>query len=365
MKELAIFSIIIFLCAFFSAKTSITVTIIEILFGVILTSTVNFTQPQWLDTFSLIGSLIILFIAGSEIDLKYLKQNKKPILTIGLCSYFISFFSLLLVSKYIFGLSIYASIIISSACSVTSIAMIYPVLKDYNVLGKEIGKLILGIAFIPAFLVTLTMYLCFSSLNYVSVLYTFIVITIILVINNNIELIDKKLNFSNSSEMKIRFILMTIFVLSFLASLCNINASIIMFILGAMFANMLDKNTIIKEKLHAIGFGIFIPAFFIRAGMYFSYQAFLQNIYIIIILTIISFILKYLTTFYFGKRYLKQNTKTVSILMNARLAIGTIVAVYGLNSGFIDTKWFSIIISVIIITSLVSILGITKKLRLF
>lgn len=362
MGENLIISVCILISAIIGLRFNIAVSIFEIALGAIVGNWIGIKPSPWLNQFADLGSLMLIFIAGSDINIPFLKKNYKPITLMGSASFIFPF---ILITSYGFFIAHWnreMCILMGIACSSTSIAVVYPVLKDNGLLKIDLGKMLLGVAFLPDFLVTVALFVFFTKIDLITVLVIIgLILAVIFARKFSYDYFFKTFRGQTSSEVKLRFIFALFFLVSFISEKGKLHASLAIFILGILFSDLMEKKPETNMKLRAVAFSIFVPMFYFKAGLLFSFKAVIVNFPLIAIILSIAFIAKYIGIYITGKKYLGDKIKYASTLMNARLTFGTIASTYGLTHGIITQQYFSILISVIILASAIALIFVGKS----
>jgi Kef-type K+ transport system membrane component KefB len=107
-----------------------------------------------------IGVIMLMFIAGSEVDLKQIRQQGKQAASISLFGllfpFALGFFCIWFFHDYIFSVPaadrLIPSLFFGTALSITALSVIVKVLMDLNIIRTKIGGLVLTAAMIDDFL---------------------------------------------------------------------------------------------------------------------------------------------------------------------------------------------------------------------
>lgn len=87
-----------------SIRIGISVALIEILVGVVAGNFLGVHQTtQWIDFLAMLGSGVLTFLAGAEIDPASLRANLKASLVIGVLSFAIPFAIVWIIAQFVFG----------------------------------------------------------------------------------------------------------------------------------------------------------------------------------------------------------------------------------------------------------------------
>ena len=100
--------------------------IIEILMGVILGNFFSFqaSNYEWLVFLAGLGSVVLTFLAGAEMDIEVMKKNWRANLTIGAISFITPFIVIFLLAYLVVGWSWTSSLLAGIVLSDTSVAVV-------------------------------------------------------------------------------------------------------------------------------------------------------------------------------------------------------------------------------------------------
>src|SRR5213595_2280460 len=155
-----------------SIRTGISVALVEILVGVVagnlavgleggtlhivIAGTVTaaghvhhvLQSTEWTNFLALLGSGVLTFLAGAEIDPISLKANWRASVLIGVLSFAIPFAVVWIFAQFVFGWPLHQAQIAGIALSTTSVAVVYAVMIEGGLSDTAMGKMILAACFI-------------------------------------------------------------------------------------------------------------------------------------------------------------------------------------------------------------------------
>jgi len=258
-----------------------------------------------------LGFLILMYLAGLEVDFENIQRMKKK----ELWSYVVSivlvaFFSV--VAVFILG----QKPIMAVAYMTVAIGLLFPVLQDLNLLDKPEGQSLLvlgglGEIFALVGLTLVSLYYQYGVGIEAVVHFSWLILFII-----SIYAITKVFNLlvwwfprisgmitstGTASEMGIRanFVNMFIFVAG--AVIIGVEPIIGAFIGGLLFSLLFKTKHDIQEIFSGVGNGFLIPIFFINVGLNFkiSYLANMEVIVGAVIISILLLVIRYLSMVHF------------------------------------------------------------------
>jgi len=143
MSDLALASIltgIILVASTISIELGLASAIIEMIFGVIVGNVFYITTiPDWLTFIASFGSILLTFLAGTEVNMKLMKAKLKESVLIGGLSFLLPFAIVFAFTYYVDRWTLNAAKIAGVALSTTSLAVVYAVLPIF-VLGLLMSR---------------------------------------------------------------------------------------------------------------------------------------------------------------------------------------------------------------------------------
>jgi len=352
----------------------------EILAGVIIGPSVlgwvNGHEPT-LDLLAEIGFAFLMFLSGLEIDFSILfaasKQKKgngiNPLMLAGL-----SFALTLVLSLAIgFGLTLAGFVhdpwMMTLILSTTSLGIVVPVLKERRMSSSRFGQTILLAAlladFLTMFLITVYVAAHSTGLSLEILLIVLLFVPVVLLYQLGarwlripaVRRIFEELS-DATAQIKVRgaFAIMVGFVV--MAQM--IGAELILgAFLGGVLASLLSGSgeEKLRYKLDAIGFGFFVPLFFIFVGIQFDLDAFVKEPGAWLLLPVLlvgAFGIKLLSALIFRLSFSWRESLSSGMLLSARLSLIIAASAIGLRLGSINQSTNAAIILVAALTATIA-----------
>jgi len=355
----------------------------EILAGILIGPSVLglvHTEEPTLDLLAEIGFAFLMFLSGLEIDFSILfaasrpgqDLKKSPILLAGL-SFALAVLFAAGIGFWLTGAGFVKDPwMMTLILSTTSLGIVVPVLKEKKMSSSNLGQTILLSAlfadFLTMFLITVYIAVRSTGLSLNILLITLLFVPVVLLY----QLGQKQLRrpivrrlmeelADATSQIKVRgaFALMIAFVV--LAEL--IGAELILgAFLGGVLASLISEpnDEKIRYKLDAIGFGFFVPLFFVYVGVQFDLQAFLTNrdAWVLLpILLVAAFAIKIVSSLVFRFAYSWKETLSSGMLLSARLSLIIAASAIGVRFGAITESTNAAIILIAALTATFAPLG--------
>lgn len=344
-----------FIASLISIRLAISVALIEILVGVIAGNFLGVHQTTpWIDFLAMMGSGVITFLAGAEIDPASLKENWKLSLLIGFISFAAPFIGVWLFMQYIIGWPLQQALIAGIALSTTSVAVVYSVMVEQGHGETPLGKMILTACFITDFGTVLALGILFANFNIWLIVFIAVLSIILWFLPKLLEKLFAGLTKKKISEPELKFIFLILFFLAGLATTAKSEAVLPAYLVGLITAGVFLRDKTIVNKLRTIAFTILTPFYFLKAGIYVSLPVIWASIGIISVLLAIKVGTKFfIWPFARYHRTRAKEANYITLLMATGLTFGTISALFGLNNHIIDQTQYTILVSVVILSAVV------------
>ncbi|MCB1176185.1 MAG: cation:proton antiporter [Leptospiraceae bacterium] len=246
-----------------------------ILAGVILGphGTEILERDESIKLFGTVGILYIMFTAGLEIDLHEFSKNKNRIFGFGILSYLIPQLMGFAVAYYFLELSLASSVLFGGLISSHTL-LSFPIVTRYRITKNEAATISIGgtiIADIGSLLILAisvnaasgdnnSIFWIKFTLNIAAfVLFTFKILPLF------IKWYFKNLESDGVGDYI--FVLLIVFLTSFIAELAGMESIIGAFFAGLVLNNFVPKTSPLMNRIHFTGSAIFIPFFLISVGM--------------------------------------------------------------------------------------------------
>lgn len=275
--------------------------------GICLNHIYNLSNKAEISHVAEFGIVFLMFTIGLEFSLKYLMQMKKDVFLNGILQMSISTIFFAFAAYEIFGINIKAAIIIGSALSLSSTAIVLKILNDRNQISQIYGRKALGILLFQdiAVIPILLMIDIFGSTDSTPVIYLIlktcisavIVIGLLFLIGKYLfNAILNKILQTDSKEIFLISILFTVVGSSFIAHIFGFS-----YTLGAFIAGIIIAETEYKDQIEAVLIpfrDILLGLFFITVGMQINFDTIKENYGLILALVFVIMAIKTLIVYF-------------------------------------------------------------------
>src|SRR5436305_677469 len=187
-----------------SIRIGISVALIEIFIGVIAGNFLHLTASNgWINFLALLGSGVLTFLAGAEIDPRSLKANLRASVLIGVLSFAVPFAVIWLFAQFVLGWPLHQAQIAGIALSTTSVAVVYAVMIEGGFSDTAMGKMILAACFITDFGTVLALGSLFANYNLWLLLFVVVTLIVLWFMPRWTQLIITRLGATQVSDQKL------------------------------------------------------------------------------------------------------------------------------------------------------------------
>jgi len=339
-----------------SIWAGISVALVEILVGVIAGNFLGIhATTEWINFLALLGSGVLTFLAGAEIDPRSLKANLQVSGLIGALSFGVPFVVVWLFTQFVLRWPMQQAQIAGVALSTTSVAVVYAVMIEGGYSDTAMGKTILAACFITDLGTVLALGVLFANFNGWLLVFVGATLIVLWFMPKWTQSIITRLGATRVSEPEVKFIFLILFLLGGLATTAKSEAVLPAYLVGLVVAGVFLRDKTLVHRMRSIAFAVFTPFYFIKAGLYVSLPALWTGLGIIGALLLLKMMTKVVGVFplarmhYMGKREASYTT----LLMATGLTFGTISALFGLQNHIIDQRQYTILVSVVILSAFV------------
>jgi Kef-type K+ transport system membrane component KefB len=337
------------------------VALIEIVVGVVV-GNIHFGQyhnllrtTEWTNFLAMLGSGVLTFLAGAEIDPTSLRANLRASMSIGVLSFLLPFLGVWMFAQYVLHWPLHQAWIGGIALSTTSVAVVYAVMIEGGLGSTAMGKTLLAACFITDFGTVLALGILFADFKISLVVFVAVTAVMLWFMPRWTQLIITRLGATRVSEPEVKFIFFVLFFLGGLASSAKSEAVLPAYLLGLVVAGVFLRDKTLVHRMRSIAFAIFTPFYFIKAGLFVSLPALAAAIGVIAVLLALKLVTKFAGVWPLARVfYMRKGEATyTALLMSTGLTFGTISALFGLQNKIIDQQQYSVLVTVVILSAFV------------
>jgi Kef-type K+ transport system membrane component KefB len=352
----ALWMALAFAASLISIWTGISVALIEIVIGVFAGNVLGIrTTTEWIDFLALLGSGVLTFLAGAEIDPRSLKANFRASGLIGLLSFGVPFLIVWFFAQFVLGWPLPQAQIAGIALSTTSVAVVYAVTVEGGYSNTAMGQTILAACFITDFGAVLALGVLFANFNVWLVVFVIVMCVVLRFMPIWTQFIVVRFGATRVSEPEVKFILFILFFLGGLATTAKSEAVLPAYLVGLVVAGVFLRDRTLVYRMRSIAFSVFTPFFFIKAGLYVSLPALWAGLGIIVVLLLLKMLTKLAGVFPLARLHYMRRDQAIytALLMATGITFGTIAALFGLQNKIIDQRQYTMLVTTVILSAFV------------
>jgi Kef-type K+ transport system membrane component KefB len=319
-----------------------------------------------------IGIILLLFLAGLSIDVDQLKAAGRAsavVATTGVIAAFTLGFGV----AFLCGWTSMQAAFVGAVLAATSVGITVRTLMDINRLHTRVGMTILGAAVIDdvmgIMILSVLAGIAHGSVSLPELAKDLILIAIFFIaaIYIGLKLAPRAITYIDKlpvQEMALSIALALAFIMGALAEEVRLAA-----ITGAFVAGIiLSKATIagsLRDKISTIGYGLFIPLFFVGMGVQTNIGA-LASVGLLALALVIVAMFDKIVGCGVGallSGFSRKDSLRVGAGMMPRAEVALVVASIGIKAGIVTSELFSITVMIVLVTSLVTPLLVKLAFR--
>jgi Kef-type K+ transport system membrane component KefB len=343
-----------FVASLISLRIGLSVALVEILVGVFGGNVLHMAPNDWINFLASFGSVLLTFLAGSEIDPTSLRRFLAPSLAIGGLGFLLPFLGAWAFAAVALHWHLHAAQIAGVALSTTSVAVVYAVMVETGLNKTDLGKLILTACFVCDLGTVLALGVLFA--NYNLLLIGFVVATAIaLVLTPRVLRFVVRTLGHAVSEPDVKFVFLLLFALGGLAAAAKSEAVLPAYLLGLVAARTFQEEPQLMQRIRGTALSFLTPFFFLKAGTLIALQAVLAGIGGVIALFLVKVAAKVIGVLPATRVFHVRGRQSwyTTMMMSTGLTFGSISALFGLTHGYIDQAQYSVLVTVVVMTALV------------
>ena len=347
---------LVFVSSLLSLKLGLSVAIIEILLGAI-GGYFGLKPEEWMTYLAGFGGIVLTYLAGTEIDMRLMREKFKESMLIGGFSFLVPFLGVFLYTYFVAGWSLQAALIAGVALSTTSLAVVYSVLVETGLSSTEIGKLLMAATFVTDMGTALALSILFAKPSIYTLVFLIVSVAVIILATKFSHKVFHSRTLKNKViEPEIKYVFLLLLVFMYFAKLGDGHAVLPAFLLGLLMSRHFGETMgtkAVRDRLRTVAYAIITPIFFIVGGLKISVPMIIAAGGLFTILFLLKMITKFIGVYFLARKYIRNGSAYTTLLMSTGLTFGTISSVFGLNAGYIDQVQYSVLVGVVIASAVI------------
>ncbi len=342
------------LASLVSIRIGLAVALTEILVGVLAGNVFHLGPTDWINFLASFGSVLLTFLAGSEIDPPTFRRFLKPSLAIGGIGFALPFAGAWAFAWCALHWNWQASQVAGIALSTTSVAVVYAVMIETGLNKTDIGKLILTACFVCDLGTVAALGVLFANYNVLLVLFAVATVIVLVFFTRVLKSVVRVFGHA-VSEPEVKFVFLMLFLLGGLAAAAKSEAVLPAYLLGLVAAGAFHEDPSLMRRIRGTAFSFLTPFFFLKAGTLIVLKSVITGIVSVLLLFAIKMVAKAIGVYPMTLAFKVKGRQALytTMMMSTGLTFGSISALFGLTHGYIDQAQYSVLVTVVIMTALV------------
>ncbi|MBW6473716.1 MAG: cation:proton antiporter [Anaerolineaceae bacterium] len=320
--------------------------------------------PIFINDFAEIGVLLLMFIAGLELQLSDLAKNKAASAYAGILGVLAPVLLGFLMGE-LFSMDSDHSLFLGLTLGATSVSISAQTLIELKVLRSRVGFGLLGAAVFDDMLVILLLS-GFIALQSGGSVFEILMVLIKMIAFLGLSLafgywilpkFSKRIQALPIAQGTITLALVIMFVYGVAAEILGGMAAITgSFIAGLMYARTKEKKDI-ERGLRSLSYGLFVPIFFINIGLHIDIHGMgISSLWLLMAISIVAIIGKIIGAGLGARlgKFTWLESLQLGVGMVSRGEVGLIVATVGLQENLLNPDLYSSIVGMVLITTLIT-----------
>ncbi len=370
MFEFFSFFIILLAAVFFSAlfnRLHLPFVIALIIGGIIIGpyGLALFEITPTIDFLGQIGLIFLMFIAGMEIKLSGFAKDKKNISIISILNAFIPFAVGFAIAS-LFGYENIVALLLGIIFISSSVAVIIPSMEQSGLMHTRLGQEIVSATIIEDIISLIFLSILLQKTSPITqiplpLFYALLILTLV-ILKIAIPKLRKFFNFIREKktglfEFEIRLIFTLLIGVVVIFEILGLHPIIAGFFAGLIFSESI-KSRILKQKLHAISYGLFIPVFFIIVGGETNITLLAQvntALFLTIAVVLGSFLAKFISGWLAGRLvgFNNQESSLMGVATTPQLSTTLAVVFIGHEMGLLDSNMVTAMVALSLFTTFI------------
>lgn len=308
-----------------------------------------------------IGVILLMFIAGLETDIQAMKKVGKASLLSAMGGILLPMLGGLGVGLTL-GMELQRALFLGAVLTATSVSISAQTLREIGLFHSRVGNTTMGAAIIDDVLGVIVFAVVMSLSGEGNLVLTLGKMAIFFPIawgigNKLLPLLLKWESKMQHREASLALIISLLLVYAWAAEELGSVATITgAYLLGVIYARHVDQNHIVHVGIASIGYGFFIPIFFVNVGLQSDLNGLVQTGLFMGILSVFAVLSKIVGSG--GGALIGGLSQKESLLvgcgMVSRGEVALVIAGAGLKAGLLDAEIFSLLVFVTLLTTLIT-----------
>jgi glutathione-regulated potassium-efflux system ancillary protein KefC len=311
-------------------------------------------SKSWIVFLAGAGSLLLTFLAGSELDADMLRATWREAATIGLLAFALPCVGVAAAAHSLLAWHGKAVWIAAVALATGSVSVVYTIMLDLGLNHTRLGRSLLAASYVDNLFAAVAMGVLLAPFTGRTAIFIGLSAAVFVLSPIASARFFGRLR-SRVSQPDIRYLLALLFGLGGLSVWAGGEAILPAYVMGMVLAGIVGRNATLIHNLRVIAFGILTPFYFLRAGAQVWIPALFAAPLALPVLLSMKVAMKFTggMPLLAGFGYTRRESTYYSLMLSTGLGLGSITASIGLARGIIDQTQYSLIVAAVIASAVV------------
>jgi len=327
---------------------------LEIIAGIVLGALVtDLHEVTWLELLADLGMIALMFTAGFEVDMRRLRWMWRGCVGVGVSSFLAPFVGVFALAHWAAGLDPLAAALVGVAMSTTSLALVYPALKERGMLRTAQGQGILASATVVDVISMVALAALLGDAGWGTAIVVIVLAGTYFGLPRAGQWVFSRYK-GSQAEPELRFLLVVLIALGFtVENVGGIHPATVAFAVGVGMSRVVVEHEAVEQKLKGLVFGLFAPVFFLHAGTQLDLTAITPEVLVTAAaLLVVATALKFAGTAYPARKLMGINARMAGLIFNYRLSFGIVAAGTGLEAGVLGQGDYAAIVLAVLTSAI-------------
>jgi glutathione-regulated potassium-efflux system ancillary protein KefC len=311
-------------------------------------------SKSWVVFLAGAGSLLLTFLAGTELDADMLRATWREAASIGMIAFVLPCAGVAAAAHYLLGWQGKGVWIAAVALATGSVSVVYTIMLDLGLNHTRLGRSLLAASYVDNLFAAIAMGVLLAPFTGRTAIFVGMSAVVFAVSPVASARFFGRLR-SRVSQPDIRYLLALLFGLGGLSVWAGGEAILPAYVMGMVLAGIVGRNATLIHNLRVVAFAILTPFYFLRAGALVSIPALAIVPLAVPVLLAAKVLTKFTgaTPLLAGFGYTRRESNYYSLMLSTGLGLGSITASIGLARGIIDQTQYSLIVAAVIASAVV------------
>jgi len=302
------------------------------------------------------GSLLLTFLAGTELDPTVLRATWREALLVGLVGCVVPLGGVAAAAHYLLGWHSRAAWVAAVALSTGSVSVVYTVLTEMGLSQTGLGQGLLATSYLNNLFSAIALALILTPFTIRSVILLAACVMAGLLAPSVSSRVLGRLR-SRAAQPDVRYLLFLLFGLGGLSVWAGSELVLPAYVMGMALSGLVGRNHALIHHLRVLTFSILTPFYFLRAGTLVHIPALAAVPWLFAallaakLLSKLVGVLPALRVFDYSRR----ESLYGGLMLSLGLMLGTVIATTGLTRGLVNATQYSHLVAAVVASTVIPV----------